>query len=263
MFSKLAYLSPLLSSVDAGWNFGWNCPVVYPKMDLDTKKFEGKWYEIFRDEDHDKWSDQLCTMSYYKSKFLSQDMSLQRTYKKKNWFGEPKSRDDKKRNIRPKWFGDGTPTINHGFERYQHFVLDTDYDNWAVVYGCDTYFLFFHGWYATLLSREPFVEYPYVRAAKDKLDTINYNYDNWVKTGLECGFDAAKTLDEVMIGIFETVPDWNVYGGLGKYGTNEAYKLYYGGSDMPYGTIVNPLVWSYSEWQTVYYDPPGCFSWND
>jgi lipocalin len=71
MFSKLAYLSPLLSSVDAGWNFGWNCPVVYPKMDLDTKKFEGKWYEIFRDVDHNTWSDQLCTMDYYKSKFLS------------------------------------------------------------------------------------------------------------------------------------------------------------------------------------------------
>jgi hypothetical protein len=37
MFSKLTYLSPLFSSVDAGWNWGWNCPVVYPKMDLDTK----------------------------------------------------------------------------------------------------------------------------------------------------------------------------------------------------------------------------------
>ena len=66
-----------------------------------------------------------------------------------------------------------------------------------------------------------------------------------------------------MIGIFETVPDWNIYGGLSKYGNNEAYKLYYGGTDMPYGLIVNPLTWSYWELQTVYYDPPGCFSWND
>lgn len=188
-------------------------------------------------------------MDYYKSILFSQNMKLQRTYKEKTWFGEPKPRDDFTRTIKPNWwFGDGTPTINHGLSRYQHMVIDTDYDNWAVVYGCDTYFVFFHGWYATLLSREPFIEYPYVRAAKDKLDTINYDYGNlWVKTGLSCGFDAAKTLDEVMIDIFKTAPEWNVYD-TSKRGTIDAQYLFYGGTDMPYGNIVDSMTWNYWEW---------------
>ena len=150
-------------------------------------------------------------------------MQLQRDYKKKSWFGEGAAMSDWTRTLKPKFFGDGTWTIRHGLRRYQHMVLDTDYENWAVIYGCDTYWLFFHGWYATLLSREPFIEYPYVRAAKDKLDEIGYDYGSmWVKTGLSCGFDAAKTLDEVMIAIFETAPDWNVYN-LQKPGTSAAY----------------------------------------
>lgn len=97
-----------------------------------------------------------------------------------------------------------TGYIWHDFAQYQHYVIDTDYDNYAVVYGCDTYYLFFHGWYATLLSREKFVEYPYVRAAKDTLDNINYDYGNlWLNKGEMCGFEAAKTLDEVMISILD------------------------------------------------------------
>lgn len=82
-----------------------------------------------------------------------------------------------------------------------HYIIDTDYDNYALVYGCDWYVM--PGiWveYATLLSREPYLEYPYVRAAKDFLNEVGYAYDAyWMKPGIECGFDAAKTLDEVMV----------------------------------------------------------------
>jgi hypothetical protein len=43
------------------------------------------------------------------------------------------------------------------------------------------------------------MEYPYVRKAKDYLDLIAYPYGTqWVKPGLSCGFDTAKTLDEIM-----------------------------------------------------------------
>lgn len=58
MLSKLACISTMLGSASAGWGWGWNCPLVFPKMDLDTELFSGKWYEIYRDKDHDKWSDQ-------------------------------------------------------------------------------------------------------------------------------------------------------------------------------------------------------------
>jgi hypothetical protein len=54
-----------------------------------------------------------------------------------------------------------------------------------------------------------------VRAAKDKLDKIEYPYDAyWTKTGLECGFDAAKTYDEVMVETLMVAPDWTEYWGM-------------------------------------------------
>ena len=95
--------------------------------------------------------------------------------------------------------------INNGlvFGFNSHYIVDTDYDNYAIAYGCDQYFMFFFGEFATLLGREPFMEYPYVRKAKDFLDKINYPYDTkWIKSGLECGFDTAKTLDEMMVDEF-------------------------------------------------------------
>ena len=49
MLSKIAIASGLIGTASADWNFGWNCPLVYPKMDLDTSLFAGKWYEIYRD----------------------------------------------------------------------------------------------------------------------------------------------------------------------------------------------------------------------
>ena len=59
------------------------------------------------------------------------------------------------------------------------------------------------------------MEYPYVRKAKDFLNEIEYPYDtHWVKTGLECGFDTAKTLDEVMVELFTETPDLSQYGGV-------------------------------------------------
>ena len=64
------------------------------------------------------------------------------------------------------------PMIYHGlfWGKNSHYVIESDYDNYALVYGCDMYFPFIWGEYATLLSREPFLEYPYVRAAKDTLN---------------------------------------------------------------------------------------------
>ena len=106
--------------------------------------------------------------------------------------------------------------IDHGlfWGYFTHYIVDTDYNNYAIAYGCDNWFLFFHVEWATLLSREPFLEYPYVRRAKGFLDEINYPYDTyWVKTGTTCGFDSAQTLDEVMLNFIRTPPDMEDYGG--------------------------------------------------
>jgi len=119
-----------------------------------------------------------------------------------------------------------------------------------VAYGCDVYFWIFYGEWATLLGREPFMEYPHVRSAKDYLDEIGYPYDaNWVKPGIECGFDTAKTLDEVMVDIFKEIPDFSIYGGIQKAGNARLRQLFYGGAgSVPYGNLVDGLNWDYSEW---------------
>jgi hypothetical protein len=49
---------------------------------------------------------------------------------------------------------------------------------------------------------------------------VGYPYDAyWMKPGLDCGFDAAKTLDEVMAETFQTTIDFAAYGGVAKKGT--------------------------------------------
>lgn len=64
-----------------------------------------------------------------------------------------------------------------------HEVLSTDYDNYAVIYGC------YSPWWAyglisfrsiNLLSREPFLAAEHVRAAKEALMKVNYNYNYWL-----------------------------------------------------------------------------------
>jgi hypothetical protein len=136
-------------------------------------------------------------------------MKLKRNYLT-SWFGFKRSTFEK--TIKPRWFsGNGLPSIYQGWFGNQntHYVIETDYDNYGLVYGCDQWFGFMWVEFATLLGREKFLEYPYVRAAKDKLDIVGYSYDlSWVKPGLDCGFDAAKTLDEVMVDKFMSQPDW-------------------------------------------------------
>ena len=113
-------------------------------------------------------------------------------------------------------FNDGKAYLNHPWSLYpktQHYVIATDYDHFAIVYGCEEYlFPFGHVKYATLLSRTEFLEYPYVRAAKNFLQGIEYPFGtNWVKPGIDCGFDASLTLDEVMMAVFEHEPWWPHY----------------------------------------------------
>jgi hypothetical protein len=125
-------------------------------------------------------------------------------------------------------FEDKTKTyINHPWTLYpdnQHFVLDTDYDNYAVIYGCDYWGLpfdipFVHNTWSTLLSRSEFLEYPYVKKAKDLMKAIDYPYGtDWMKPGVDCGYDAALTLDEIMMKVFDHEPWWPDYKGTNDKG---------------------------------------------
>lgn len=97
-------------------------------------------------------------------------------------------------------------------------MIDTDYGNYALLYGCDRL------WWTTLglmvnkrvtyLSRDKFSDFPYIKAAKDYMRSIDLVYNtitSWVKTGKACNFDAAPTHEELMIQIFSRQPQWTDY----------------------------------------------------
>ena len=154
------------------------------------------------------------------------------------------------------------PYLSHPWTLWpatQHIVVDTDYDNYALVYGC-MYPLpfgvpFFNNQYATLLSRHEFLEYPYVKKTKDFLKAREFNYDDWKKPGVDCGYDAALTLDEVMVKIFDHEPWWPHY----KKGENQKYfKAMFQGDDKEvtpfnpgdviYGTLAAEENGGYMNW---------------
>jgi hypothetical protein len=94
----------------------------------------------------------------------------------------------------------------------EHYVISTDYDNYAVVYGCDQYGLFKIS-YATLLSRTTFADWSAVTEAKRTLNEIDYPYQKlWVNAGEKCGWGAAITLDEqILNNVFSQPPNWGDY----------------------------------------------------
>ena len=110
------------------------------------------------------------------------------------------------------WFSDGLDYVYHDFASYHHVVLGTDYENWALVYGCDQYFGFWKGESATLLSRTEFLDGQYVKEAKSLLNSLEYDYiDLWVDPGISCGWEAAPTFDELMIEVMSREPLWSDY----------------------------------------------------
>ena len=74
-------------------------------------------------------------------------------------------------------------------------VIDTDYDNYAVIYGCENYnFGFQHETYAILLSRTDILGAEPADKAEQTLSKYNYNMvSEMVNAGERCGFDIEKS----------------------------------------------------------------------
>lgn len=167
---KLIYFVGL---AQAEWGF-WFCPFVPQMPNFDKERFGGHWFEIYRDWDHNFWSDQKCTEDEYTPTLTK--MKLSRSFVKKFWGWKAK---DENISIRRLWiFDTGLDYIFHWniWGKNQHYVIDTDYETYAIVYGCDQYFGFWQGKYATLLSRTEYLDYGPVRKAKNKLREVGYNY---------------------------------------------------------------------------------------
>jgi hypothetical protein len=128
-------------------------------------------------------------------------MKLKRKYKKKFWhwdflwnFFENIGDQWNWESFYKPWFfnKEDADYINHSrlwwpvspLDYNEHYVIDTDYENYAVVYGCDVYFGLFKVSYATFLSRSTFADSRSMASAKSKLIEVGYPYKKlWVNAG--------------------------------------------------------------------------------
>mmetsp|Transcript_5852 Transcript_5852/g.9410 ORF Transcript_5852/g.9410 Transcript_5852/m.9410 type:complete len:268 (-) Transcript_5852:572-1375(-) len=233
-----------LSMASASWMFGpcewWDRDTKdYDMPDLDTYKFEGRWFELMKDVDDAFWSGASCVVDDYTA-YGDSDLELERKFNVL-WFMPwgylfPKtisqSAMDNKRYIAQ------IPIIRQN----QHDILSTDYDNYAVVYGCTNRFFFiWHEQYATLLSRTKHLAEPSVKEAKHALKRINYDYNSWWgwQWNAACDLTYENTKDIVFEELLNSQPNWSRYSSRSYYNNNDRFRSLYDGSSgkYPYGYL--------------------------
>ena len=165
MYSKIALATTMLvgESAASWWLFGEDCPFVRDVKDFDIKKFGGPWHEVFRDMDADWWFGRTCVSRNYHVDGDGQ-MTIDFKYA---------------------YYGDNVEIIDEGYSwtyglldtgdwilgQVENRIVATDYDNYALTYGCKTIFGFVHIDYSTLLSREKKIQKRYVDTAREILAT--------------------------------------------------------------------------------------------
>ena len=223
--SILVALALNLRNTDAAVGFGW-CEFTHQEevADFDIDKFTdhdeygGKWFEVYSDYNIWKWTAQECATSTYAKSEPNKDgkfdMKLTRDFNNR-FFGSNDTQEVEIKNSNwYTWASDGTPYEFSGLfslVRRHHQIIETDYDNYAIAYGCDNIIGgLFHLRWANLLSREPYLQYEQVRSAKERVNSFNYDWDFWwLKSGARCGYVPAPTQDDVMVQLFDTEPDWS------------------------------------------------------
>lgn len=128
-----------------------------------------------------------------------------------------------------------------------HQILETDYDNFALVYGCDDMFFgLFHFRYATLLSRSMQLDQLYLHKAHRRLEDLDYEYPFWwEKIGEPCGIDADKTHDDLFLEVLSVEPDWTKYAAESA-NTKRVKELFNKSSNhLPSGPITGPIDWDH------------------
>lgn len=232
MKALIATTCLLLSLCEGRFQLGW-CPSVPRKENFNYTLFNGTWHEIYRDKNHYQLSNQKCTNATYQVINKGKNMKMKRQYKRKFWHWDilwnmiP--------NIGDQWFfeyfynpwmfnKDESDYIEHipalinpirfnNIYTNEHTIVETDYDDWALVYGCSVIGNVFKYSYATFLSRETNPGYEGVEKAKKILKDLDYPYEKlWVNAGEDCGWGAEPTLDYQMLDdVFGTPPKWSDY----------------------------------------------------
>ena len=134
------------------------CPAVRPDSirDFDADKYKGNWYEIYRDKDITFEKDLECVTATYDYR---PDRVGRYSIDECARYMDPKTGEPSKCAGAINWFGmnkimswarfdtkldDGTIT-GDGYVKFwflpelNYQILDTDYENYSLVYGCDNH----------------------------------------------------------------------------------------------------------------------------
>jgi hypothetical protein len=209
-----------LGIAQAAIGFGWCTLQHTPQVeDFDREKFVGNWHEIYSDYHMYNFFNRKCLVNTYTPNKLSNKndaMFVERKFKHKLWDTE---NDQPARSItKTNWWDFLSDGSNYeffwwGLAKIHHEIIETDYNNYAIAYGCDNWFGgIIHTRWSSVLSRQPFLSHEHVTSSKTRMEDMNYDFNFWwIKSGQECGFDAAPTAEEIIIKIFNTEPNWSNY----------------------------------------------------
>mmetsp|Transcript_18702 Transcript_18702/g.28653 ORF Transcript_18702/g.28653 Transcript_18702/m.28653 type:complete len:154 (+) Transcript_18702:278-739(+) len=117
-----------------------------------------------------------------------------------------------------------------------HQVIGTDYENYAVVYGCDNIWWtanLFNYRYSLFLSKHKHLEGKYVSKAKQALNKVGYEYDKWWldnPASDSCGYHYDPTVEQDAVKMFGTTPLWSEYGSFNSY-NNARFRTLFDGTD--------------------------------
>ena len=192
MFKVTAALSLLATGANCAMGWGsCNGNAVYGlggkgfgDKGFEAERYAGKWYEIKRDKD--VWYEQNsdCVTAYYT---YHPEELVQKIYVNNgSWKTDTQKLSD------GYLFGVGTDITTakarftdkgeghvqfYWYPEGNYNVVDTDYDNWALIYGCDNWFGIFWTDNAWILSRTKTMEQSKIDEVEEKLNAYVFWYD--------------------------------------------------------------------------------------
>ena len=194
-------LSLMAMGAKAAISFG-ECTKEYsPMTDFDRTRYQGLWFDIM----HDSWIPfQWFTTCVNAEYTLMDDSRIYVDNYARTWFGwtnmsgtavkADNGRDDAS-------FVVGLQRIPDSSEKENYTVMDTDYDNYSIVYSCEPIWYGFGSWeYLWILMREPLPSEesiaPLVKIIEERLPDYEFyeNTERSIQGDENCLYDTKKDI---------------------------------------------------------------------